>query len=165
MPQLLEIVVNGLDGVPYPPPSPNPLLEDDALIEATLLDILCPMHSATVALLFDLRTSLYMEAGNTGLLILRHVSQMAVEWFEPSKQFQVWVVGTSKVQYGDDGCLVNIDNRIICKCESAEFIAGTVNGIGEVAQSLDDGVWRYLNSTPNWNSPIVISACARISTR
>ncbi|MEU6589337.1 hypothetical protein ABZ923_08900 [Streptomyces sp. NPDC046881] len=53
---------------------PNPLREADALQESQLLESRVCQLTGTVALLFDLRTSLQFDIGNAALLVVRGVS-------------------------------------------------------------------------------------------
>lgn len=159
---IFDLIIKG-GGVSNTPPSPDPLHEEDVFVEATLLSMLTTMLNDSVALLFDLRTSLFLNQGNTGVLIARKVSELSVSDFAYlSKNFYVWVSGISKIEVANEVCSINIDNQIHIRCRSVDFFIGIVEGIGEVAQSLDDGLDAYLKTTPHWNSEFVVTSSSHI---
>lgn len=59
-------------------PEMDPLTEDDALMEAQVLDVRLDALRSRVAVLFELRLALQLREGNTGLLIADGVT--AFEW-------------------------------------------------------------------------------------
>ncbi|WP_152523016.1 hypothetical protein [Nocardiopsis potens] len=68
-------------GSPAPAPRPlemDPLREEDALQEVQLLDSLARPLTAVAALLFEMRTSLQFDDGNSALLVVRGLESF--EW-------------------------------------------------------------------------------------
>lgn len=156
MSQIIELLYQGFDSSQNSTLSPDPTIEEDALLEGTLLGTLGVMINYSIAILFDLRTSMYMDQGNTGLLIARKVLEVSITPLPVQSFHYVWIIGSSNIT--DEGlyCSLNIDNRIHVKSLDIEFIVGTVDNIGAAANSLDDGLNTYLQSTPNWNSDLKV---------
>jgi hypothetical protein len=156
MPIISEFLYNSFAGQINTSLLLDPLNEEDVLLEATLLSTMGWMLNDSFAFLFDLRTAMYMGQGNTGLLIARKVLEVKFSPFQPKNFYYVWMVGTSKVTAEGQYYSINLDDQIHVKSLEVEFIAGTVDNIGEVANSIDDGLNTYLEITPNWNSDIKV---------
>src|SRR5438270_11194880 len=99
--KILSLVLDGCRDTRIPRPKVDPLLEEDVLQEASLIGMLHDMANATVALLFDLRTSLYF-ADNTGLLVLRGVSQLTSST-EVKSIPNIWAISGSKAFCDETG--------------------------------------------------------------
>lgn len=155
---LVHRVINNSKSLPSL--SPDPLIDSDALEEATLLSVLYAPLETTVAILFDLRTSIFdLQNLNAGLFILHGVSDVRLAC---SGEFdrRVWLVSSSSITVNNSLVRLYIDDlvshrSIIVEAKTVQFIAGFVNGIGEVAVDIgNDGIDAYLQTIPSWESQI-----------
>ncbi len=149
-------------------PSPNALYEDDALTEATLLNLMYYALYSTTALLLDLRTSLSFDKGNTGLIVFRRVNRIVFDdnFYQPLPVPYVWTIGDSRVSQTEQGVeflLPFMDGKMQVIAQKIEFYVGNVKDIGEIATSLDGGIADYIQSTPNFESDLeIIASSSRI---
>lgn len=159
--KVIDIVRNDQIDVALSRPLPDPLWESNSLHEATLLSMVYDPLSLSFAILFDLRTSMYLHARhtNTGLLILRGVSALVLS---PRKEEdgRIWLVDdiivTSKnlqirIDLGD----IVWGQSVAAETRVAQFMTGFVADLGGIAAELDDDqVSAYFQTTPNWESSI-----------
>jgi hypothetical protein len=137
------------------------LTDPAALHEATLLSILHEPLTSTVAALLDLRTamSLDLHHSNTGVLIMRGVHNLSLKCPRHGLP-EVWLIGDYDISRNDQGVTVNIhgilgSELLIVFADAVEIIAGLVNGIGEVADTIDaNDIGNYLRTIPHWESDI-----------
>ncbi len=166
--KISDLVIEGHRGMLIQRPSMDPF-EVDALQEATLLSSLFISLSSTVALLFDLRTSLYFAPENTGVLTLHGVSRMTTlrEWTGMSR---VWVVSGCETVLEDQFVrvrLADVDGGSIdIQADSADFFTGVVAGIGDVAAEIGENhETAFLRTIPNWESKIEVTGAVTTSAR
>ncbi len=160
--KIFDLITQGGGGAFKIIPSPDALYADDVLIDATILDLLHYTLFSTTAILLDLRTSIYLNQGNTAVIICREVNEIALKdnvqrsWQLP----HVWMIGDSKITETENGLhllLPLVDSSIQILANKIEFYIGTVNNIGEVAVSLDEGMNNYVKTTPHWESDFEIN--------
>lgn len=141
-------------------PEMDPLTESGALQEAQLLDVRVHALTMSAALLFDLRTALQLQMGNTGLLIAHSVREF--EWSaEPRVTPRTaWnVVGSEPYSAERLFCLQLSfvpDARLRIVAASAEFYVGDVLNLGERPPDYvtdDDSVIR--TGVASWTSLFV----------
>jgi hypothetical protein len=152
---MFEKEISGL-----PRPVVDPLSESDSLQEALLLDIFHNVTSSATALLFDLRTSLYFEKENTGILVLRKVSNIVFTTVNVPHP-HVWSVSGSKIRIKNNSIHVRLTDMsggmLDIEAESVEFFSGIVNSIGDVAAEIEDqNLDAFLKTVPNWGSKIEV---------
>jgi hypothetical protein len=163
--KVIELVTSRQRPVRSGPLAPDPLYEEDALQEATLLSTCQITTLRSVALLFDLRTSLWFPE-NTGVLVVRGVAR----WIESTPQLirpRVWVVAGSASSDDPEGLCFRFagvaGERIETVGASAEFFTGICDSVGEVALPIEDENLRnFFATTPQWDSMVRL---ARASTR
>jgi hypothetical protein len=110
----------------------NPLVEDDALQEAQLIDMCFDALDMTVGLLFDLRGASQLRESNTGLLIARGVRELA--WSGPDRgtELTAWTVGSSRPWVGAGSVGVRLSMwpapgaELTVAARSAVFVTGDV---------------------------------------
>ncbi len=162
--KISSLLINEGVGYDLPTPSQNPFLDEEALHEATLLNVLYLALSSTVAILFDLRTSMYFDANteNTGVLVLRGVSQITAS-SRSERSHKFWLVGDCTTLLEDSYVQIQIRDLLwgqsmIIRTETAEFLAGFVEGIGELAAEIEDKqAGAYFDTTQNWESRMSIA--------
>lgn len=118
-------------------PEMDPLTEDDALMEAQVLDIRLDALRSRMAILFELRLALQLREGNTGLLVADGVT--AFEWSAGARETArtAWnVVGSIARATGGIlevrlGMLPRAE--LLLRTRSAVFYSGDVPGLVEIA--------------------------------
>ncbi|KJK52439.1 hypothetical protein [Streptomyces sp. NRRL F-4428] len=146
---------------PYPeffgPVEMDPLQETDALQEAQLLDSrLCHLTS-TAALLFEMRTSLQFDVGNSALLVVRGLRSF--DWKSPSEQAPLaalTVVSSVADRLGD---FLRMRFEFFPKVHLAleghlaEFYVLEVEGIGDVPPDYSSVDLKNIQGAlPSWSS-------------
>ncbi|WP_435208056.1 hypothetical protein [Micromonospora sp. bgisy143] len=139
-------------------PDTDPLTGEDALQEAQLLDSRVCQLSSTAALLFELRTSLQFDVGNSALLVLRGLRSFV--WSSPAVRMPLvaLTVASSAPNRRNGLFRLEVDffpeARLHVEGDLAEFYVLEVEGIGDVppdySSSFLEGVQGRL---PNWSSP------------
>lgn len=118
-------------------PEMDPLTEDDALMEAQVLDVRFDALRSRVAVLFELRLALQLREGNTGLLIADGVTAFAWDSAPRKTARTAWnVVGSVGRATGGSfemrlGMLPQGD--LLLRARSAAFYSGDVPGLVEIA--------------------------------
>ncbi|MFG3296576.1 hypothetical protein ACGF3G_48325 [Streptomyces sp. NPDC048179] len=135
----------------------DPLREADALQEAQLLDSRVCHLTATAALLFELRTSLQFEEGNSALLVVRGVRSF--DWKLPTKQVSLvalTVVSSTAYQFGDSRSVrfeFFPDANLAVAGDLVEFYVLEVEGIGDVPPDYSSGDLNEIQGAlPSWSS-------------
>ena len=142
----------GLDSVEM-----DPLREVDALQEAQLLDSRVCHLTSTAALLFELRTSLQFEVGNSALLVVRGLRSF--EWNSPT--IQVPLTALTVVSSVPDRLGESLRARfeffpeahLAVTGDLAEFYVLELEGIGDVPpdySSMD--LKQVQDALPSWSS-------------
>jgi hypothetical protein len=148
----------------------NPLVEDDALQEAQLIDVRFDALDVTVGLLFDLRGALQLREFNTGLLIARGVRELA--WSGPARgaELTAWTVGSSRpwVEVGSVGVRLSMwpapGAQLNVAARSAEFVTGDVPDLPDAPPDLGDDDPRVIRSGfANWRSLVVPRQIVRVA--
>lgn len=143
----------------------NPLVEDDALQEAQLLEVRLDAVTGQVGVLFELRMALQLREPNTGVLVARGVRHLG--WSCPSRETgrTAWSVGGSRVsrQAGLFSLMLGLwpspGAELELVAESAMFVSGDVPGLEEAPPdygSEDDLV--ASGQLASWSSPSVPSS-------
>lgn len=138
-------------------PEMDPLTEEDALLEAQVLDIEIDALRSRVAILFELRLALQLRDGNTGLLVLDGVT--AFDWHaEPRATARTaWnVVGSVPRVAGGMlemtiGMLPRAD--LFLRAKSAAFYSGDVPGLREIPDYGDASDTELHAKLAHWDSP------------
>jgi hypothetical protein len=137
----------------------DPLAEDDALREAQLLDIRCDATRTTLGLLFDLRTALQLEEGNTGVLVGHGLRELAWSAGARVTAFTAWSVMTSAPRWEDGllslrlGMYPRADLDLVV--ERASFHVIDIPGIGETPPDYGSDEDTVAAGLPNWQSHYV----------
>ena len=84
----------------------DPLREADALQESQLVDLRLEAVSATAGLLFDLRTALQLQAGNSAVLLAEGVRQLTWSAEPRSTHWTAWNVVGSRTEV--DGSTITL---------------------------------------------------------
>ncbi len=135
----------------------DPLTEDDALVEAQLLDVRFDALRLTAGLLFELRTALQIDDANTGVLILRGVRTLTWEAVSRDTALTAWTVSGSVVRNADRlfglelglwmGALLTLS------AEHAAFVAGDVPGLKHIPDYVNDKDCTIRAQLASWRSP------------
>jgi hypothetical protein len=144
-----------------PGPDVDPLIENDALQEAQLLDLRVHALSSTVGLLFELRTALQFEYGNAAVLIVRGLQASNWRAVQRSREGTAWSVVGSAVCMRCGLLDLNItfspSSSIEILGTSAEFYVLDVPEIGETPPDYcSDGEERIRSGLPGWGSSFSI---------
>jgi hypothetical protein len=148
---------------------PNPLIYEDALLEVSLVGVMVNIIPSFVALMFDLRVSLYDASdNNTGIIILRHVKKFDLQR-EPPRTERIWTVASSRIILQEDSVLLEINEfdggSIVTTSKVAEYIVGRAENIGNVgAEITNEDVSEYLDTIPHWYSNFEVKQVHRLST-
>lgn len=114
-------------------PGMNPLVEAHALQEAQLLDVRFDALRGTAALLFELRTALQLDEGNTGVLLAWEADE--ISWSSASRDSRLrawWVGGSVPETRGGEFTLraaLGMSGELTVRGRRAAFIAGDVPGL------------------------------------
>ncbi|QIS06237.1 hypothetical protein F5X71_31550 [Nocardia brasiliensis] len=122
----------------------NPLVTEDLLLEACVLDIRYMPHIASVGLLLDLRTALQIDEGNTGLLVIEQALDLKILTERPHGLKVSTIVGSVPHVSFPMGYSIEIacmpSSLISVSGERAYFHVGDVDGIGEAQPVIEGGV-------------------------
>ncbi|MFG3350341.1 hypothetical protein ACGF1Z_35520 [Streptomyces sp. NPDC048018] len=135
----------------------DPLQEADALQEAQLLDSRVCHLTSTAALLFELRTSLQFEVGNSALLVVRGLRSF--DWKSPTQQFPLaalTVVSSAADRLGTfHRARLEFfpEAHLAVAGDVAEFYVLEVEGIGDVPPDYLSGDLKEVQGAlPSWSS-------------
>ncbi len=138
---------------------------DNLLSDAVLLDLLHYSLYSTTAILIDLRTSVYFQRENTGLIVFREVSEIVLnDAFNRILYPRViWMLGDISLTKTERGLKLLVplsESKIQVVAPQIEFYIGNASNIGGVATSLDEGIATYIQTTPHWGSEFEIIAAS-----
>ncbi|MER7080012.1 hypothetical protein [Saccharopolyspora kobensis] len=148
---------DGFDVLPFGSVEVDPLREVDSLQEAQLLDSRVCHLTSTAALLFEMRTTLQFEVGNSALLVVRGLQSF--EWKMLSKQVPIAaltvVSSVPEWSNGRVGVLFEFfpGAQLRVSGDLAEFYVLDVGGIGDVPPDyLSMDPKQLQGSLPSWSS-------------
>ncbi|MFD4524186.1 hypothetical protein ACFWP7_09745 [Streptomyces sp. NPDC058470] len=135
----------------------DPLREVDALQEAQLLDSRVCNLTSTAALLFELRTSLQFEVGNSALLVVRGLRSF--DWKSSAKHVPLTaltVVSSVPDRLGESFCARFAffpDAHLAVAGDLAEFYVLELEGIGDVPPDYSNADLKQVqDALPSWSS-------------
>ncbi|MBB5866624.1 hypothetical protein F4553_000003 [Allocatelliglobosispora scoriae] len=140
----------------------DPLRQPDALLEAQLLDVRFEALTSTASLLFDLRTAMQIDDGNTGVLLARGLRE--IEWSGEirSTARTAWNVVGSDCSRSGESVVLRIgflpSARIRIMASRFEFYVGDVAELLEQLPDYgedDDNAIRQ--NLPSWDSSLQIA--------
>ncbi|MGH3712156.1 MAG: hypothetical protein ACRDT4_01625 [Micromonosporaceae bacterium] len=138
-------------------PQMNPLTDEDALLEAQLLEVRFDALRLTLALLLELRMALQLREGNTGVLITRGVQRWSWEAHPRPTARTAWnIVGSTPAV---DGGLFVLSLEMLpyakldLVAESASFFEGDASGLGETPPDYSDEDATVRAELADWSSP------------
>lgn len=141
-------------------PEADPLIEEDALQEAQLLDVRFDVLTCTVGLLFELRTALQLREANTGVLVAHGVRELSWTGPERATEMTAWTVGgsTPRVERGLFGLVAGMwpapGARLGLRARSAAFFAVNVPGLDDAPPDYTDHDRMSVRAhLAGWNSP------------
>lgn len=140
-------------------PEMDALTEEGALQEADLIGMSLDVGSASLGLLFDLRTALQLRTGNAAVIIARGLTRF--EWANCYKTepgaFHSFSVISSKPEALDGLLHLMIDlvpdAGLTISAPEAEFFVGDVPDITEVSPNLlGDSLEEIRRQMPSWSA-------------
>lgn len=138
------------------PPETDPLIEEDALYEAQLLDVRYNALRMTAALLIELRTTLEFPEGDTGVLIARRARQLSWTSETRATERTAWTVVGSSIGRTDGEFhlrLYTMPNALLeLHARSATFMVGAVPGLPKVIPDYQDSDETVRAGLPTWGS-------------
>jgi hypothetical protein len=152
-----DLVASGFSSSGLDSPDADPLTEEDALQEAQLLDSRVCQLTSTAALLFELRTSLQFQVGNSALLVVRGLRSFV--WNSPT--VRVPLAALTVVSSAPDQCNSLFRMRfeffpqaqLRVEGDLAEFYVLEVEGIGDVPPDYSGMVLKNVrDALPDWAS-------------
>jgi len=135
----------------------DPLRVVDALQEAQLLDCKVSPLIATAALLFELRTALQIDVGNSAVLVVRGLRRFSWSWLAGYKSLVAASImsSTPKFDLGSFHMELGLfpDADLVVVGNSAEFYVLEVDGIGKAPPDyVDDDLTSIRGALPTWSS-------------
>jgi hypothetical protein len=148
----------------------DPLIENDALQEAQLLDMRVHALSSTVGLLFELRTALQFEYGNAAILVIRGVRQANWRAVERVGEWTAWsVVGSVMRAYSgllELNLTLSPSSSIEIHGTNAEFYVLDVPEVGDVPPDYcSDGEGLIRSGLPGWGSSFSLLRASYLEER
>lgn len=140
---------------------PNPVRENDALLEAQLLAITVDAARGVTGLLFEMRVALQIDDGNTGVLVVSGTRR--VNWSAPTTfgQRTAWPVVGSEVAATESSFELSLGLCTAATLEiegdAAAFCTGTVPGLGEAPPDYTSREEYIVANVPNWSSEIELA--------
>jgi hypothetical protein len=145
--------------------TPDTSYADNVLSDAVLLDLLHYSLYSTSAILIDLRTSVYFQQQNTGLIVFREVNEIVL-----NDNFNrilyprvVWMLGDISLSKTERGLKLLVplgDSKIQVIATKVEFYIGNASNIGGIATALNEGDASYIQTTPHWESDFEITTAS-----
>ncbi len=156
-------------------PTPDPLQDQKALHEANCVSMLYTPLQNTFAMLFDLRTAMYVPSPaqvrlNTGVLVVNSVSSITGQ-FREMVGAKIWLADTLVIS--SRGSLLHVamsdivwGQSMFIQGLSINFFWGFVEGIvGEVAAEIEErDTSEYRRSIPSWQSWLHVEAASYLSS-
>ncbi|WP_136023614.1 hypothetical protein [Microbacterium sp. K27] len=143
------------------------LEEDDALLEAQVIDVRLDAINSTVGILIDLRTSLQLAESNTGVLVVDSVTRLQWAAGTTLSGRTAWTVVGSEIRSIGKG--VEILLRLHPNCEltvrgvSAVLHAVEVPDLDMIPDLLSDTDDEIQRMTANWESTGQVSRTTTLS--
>lgn len=117
-------------------PEMDPLTEDDALVDAQVLDLRLDALCGRVAVLFELRLALELREGNTGLLIADGVTAVGWDAAPRDTARTAWNVVGSVVRSTSGLLEMRLGTlpqaELLVRAKGAAFYSGDVPGLAEI---------------------------------
>ena len=158
---MLELIAGNSIIDLYPNEEFNPFSDESAFVESYLVGIQSLTVSSTVAILIDVRLSLYVPHNiNTALCVFRDVSTLSLSNKTPKKLF-VWNIGKSVYstvtgEIVTDFFDMNSRRNISIISSTTDVYLCWVQGIGDKEGDIVDGdISEYITSIPWWYSTII----------
>lgn len=108
----------------------DPLIEQDALQEAQVIEVLFDITARRLGLLFDLRQALQLRLGNTGLMTFEGVEEFAWSAASRATPLTAWTVVTSVPEQRDGRVRIDLffvpDGELHVVAFAAAFYLGDV---------------------------------------
>ncbi|WP_157488781.1 hypothetical protein [Pseudofrankia sp. DC12] len=135
----------------------DPLRVVDALQEVQLLDCKVSPLTATAALLFELRTALQIDIGNSAVLVVRGLRKFSWSWLAGYRPLVAATIVSSAPKFDLDSFTMEFglfpDADLIVTGNSAEFYLLEVDGIGEaIPNYVDADLASIRGALPTWSS-------------
>ena len=140
------------------PPEVNPLVEQDALLEAQVLDVRLDAMRGVLGVLFELRVAMLMRESNVGVLVASGVEDF--RWVvEPRRTgLTAWNVLASSVEQEPAGLRFSIgcypDAEMSLRARSLVYLNCHADEIGEVPPDYTGDVEMVRASVVRWESEI-----------
>lgn len=146
-----------------PSPEWNPLTNDEALIEAELLDIRLDPGRSTVGLMLDINGVLGAHDGNVGVLVARQVHSMSwaaagTDLARLGDRYARYILGAKWSSSARDPLRLDlfpqIDTELNITARQFDFYGVDIEGLSETPPDyteLDDA--EIHRQRPDWNSP------------
>ncbi|MCF2529828.1 hypothetical protein [Yinghuangia soli] len=156
------------EGLDAPAVSWDPLVEDDALLEAQILCVQADLVVGTVGILLEFRTALQYRTGNTALIVVRRAESLQYAMPAPSERPYARVVMGSGIQGPKQAgepfslhlsCSPGPDVHVTGR--SVEFYLLEVPGLGGTPPDYADGA-RFRAGLPGWGSSASVLAKSEI---
>jgi hypothetical protein len=153
MSRLVSLVTSVGSGFAVSDETWSPLIEDDQLQEAELVDFVVDVATSTVGLLFELGTALQLREGSTGLLVVRQATVMKWQKRELTPPRHAWYVMSSLPQESEDMFQMRLltfpDSEIVVSGAQADFYELDLYG----GDPLVDDSGRTDAADQGWSSP------------
>lgn len=135
----------------------DPLREVDALQEAQLLDSRMCHLTSTAAFLFELRTSLQFDAGNSALLVVRGLRSFVWNSSPSRVPLMALTVVSSFPDRVDESFRAKLaffpEGSLVVEGDLAEFYVLEVEGIGDVPPDYSNmDLMQIQDAIPSWSS-------------
>lgn len=164
--RIVNLLAQAPDGWgPWAEPEMNPLVENDALQEAQVLDLRFEPLTGTLGVIFELRQALQLREGSTGVLVLRGVQALAWDGHVRDVRFAAWSVGSSVPSVRDDLFGLSLvmwphpGARLDLASVGAEFYVGSVPGLSEAPPDYGDPATTR-SEIASWDSEYEIVSAA-----
>jgi hypothetical protein len=133
--RLYDLFMSGLAGEMLTKPEVDPVTERGALQEAQLVEARLDVSTGRLGLLFDLRQSLQLRTGNTGLLVFQGVSAFSWVGARRPTPRTAWTVVDSTADRSVAEFRFRLylvpDGEVQISSARASFFAGDVPGLPE----------------------------------
>lgn len=140
-------------------PEMDPFTEDDALMEAQILDVHLNTLQSRAAILFELRLALQLREGNTGLLVAEGVTRF--EWHASQRNTArtAWTVVGSAPRSADGTLEMRLgvlpQAGLLLRARSVAFYSGDVEDLLEIPDYGTASASELASMTAQWDSKFV----------